>query len=198
MATIEIQKRTRATNTDDWGDWLTTTDAPPYTNTELVEYKSIDSTTVGLEDLTTNVQMDPSTYEVTGDGVFDGIMQTLNTHITAQYKAQRLKAADVATVYVGVVPTVLSESIKLLLQRKNSTQQLRVLEAQEELYRRQKDSFDDNKYQKVFEAQLNYNSMVFQDAANPDVLDVSLEKAVNDVYNKITGNDTNVNPMPEV
>lgn len=195
MATIIIEKRTRALITDDWGSWTETTDAPPYTNTDLVEYRTIDSNYVSIEELTSNVTTDDK-YVVTGDGVFDDIMETINSHIDAQYKAQRIKAADVATVYVGIVPTALSESIKFLLQRKTNSQQLRVLEAQEALYKRQKDAFDDNKYQKLFEAQLNYNGMVFQDAADPDVLDVALEQKVNDVFNKLTL-DNPVSPMPE-
>lgn len=195
MATIIIEKRTRALITDDWGSWTETTDAPPYTNTDLVEYRTIDSSYVSIEELTSNVTTDDK-YVVTGDGVFDNIMETINSHIDAQYKAQRIKAADVATVYVGIVPTALSESIKFLLQRKTNSQQLRVLEAQEALYKRQKDAFDDNKYQKLFEAQLNYNGMVFQDAANPDVLDVALEQKVNDVFNKLTL-DNPISPMPE-
>lgn len=195
MATIIIEKRTRALITDDWSSWTETTDAPPYTNTDLVEYRTIDSNYVSIEELTSNVATNDK-YVVTGDGVFDNIMETINSHIDAQYKAQRIKAADVATVYVGIVPTALSESIKFLLQRKTNSQQLRVLEAQEALYKRQKDAFDDNKYQKLFEAQLNYNGMVFQDAANPDVLDVALEQKVNDVFNKLTLNNP-ITPMPE-
>lgn len=194
--TISIEKRTRTLITDSWGVWVATTDIPPYTNTPLKEYRTISDEYVQIEELTSNVQISPN-FEVTGDGVFDQIMETLNSHITAQYKAQRLKASDVATVYVGVVPTVLSESIKFLLQRKNSAKQLGVLTSQEDLYKRQILAFDDNKYQKLFEAQLNYNGMVFQDAANPDVLDVALETKVNDVFNKLTNNLPIAN-MPEV
>lgn len=194
---ISIEKRTRTLITDSWGDWVATTDIPPYTNTDLVEYRTISDEYVQIEDLTSNVTVDNTTHVVTGDGVFDKIMETLNKHIEAQYKANRIKASDVATVYVGVTPTVLSESIKFLLQRKNSTQQLKVLEAQEELYRRQTLAFDDNKLQKVLDSQLNYNGMVFQDAANPDVLNIALEQKVNDVFNKLMGLDPNVTPMPE-
>ena len=194
--TLKIEKRTRVLSTEAWSSWTTTTDAPPYTNTELVEYRMESDRIIKIEELTSNVKMDPSTFEVTGDGVFDKLMETINTHISAQYKAQRLRADNVATVYVGVVPTVLQESIKFLLQRKNSTQQLKVLEAQEELYRRQTKAFDDNKYQKIFETQLNYNGMVFQDAADPDVLDIALEKKVNDVFNKLTQN-LPISPAPE-
>lgn len=185
MATIIVEKRTRAVITDIWGVWVATTDAPPYTNTSILEYRVIDSTYTTIEELTANVEVDDK-YVVTGTGVFDDIMETLNKHIIAQYTAGRLKADNVATLYVGIVPTVLSESLKFLLQRKTNTQQLRVLEAQEALYIRQKEAFDDNKYQKVFEAQLNYNGMVFQDADAPDILDVALEAKVNDVFNKLT------------
>lgn len=196
MATIIIEKRIRASITDTWGTWAATTDAPPYTNTTLIEYRSIDESFVTIEDLTANVSVDENKV-VTGTGVFDDVMETINKHIEAQYSAGRLKAENVATLYVGIVPTVLSESIKFLLQRKTNTQQLRVLEAQEALYIRQKEAFDDNKYQKLFEAQLNYNGMVFQDAEKPDVLDVALEQKVNDVFNKLTLGQP-ITAMPEV
>ena len=196
MATITVEKRTRTLITYTWGSWATTTDAPPYTNTDLLEYRVIDERFVTIDELTANVVVD-SQNVVTGTGVFDDIMETVNKHIVAQYTAGRLKAENVATLYVGIVPTVLSESVKFLLQRKTNTQQLRVLEAQEALYERQKEAFDDNKYQKLFEAQLNYNGMVFQDAENPDVLDVALEQKVNDVFNKLTLGQP-ITAMPEV
>ena len=196
MATITVEKRTRAQAIDVWGVWAPTTDAPPYTNTATLEYRVIDESFVTIEELTTNVSIGTD-YVVTGDGVFDDIMETINKHISAQYSAGRLKAENVATLYVGIVPTALSESIKFLLQRKTNTQQLRVLEAQEALYIRQKEAFDDNKYQKLFEAQLNYNGMVFQDADAPDILDVALEQKVNDVFNKLTLGKP-ITPMPEV
>lgn len=196
MATITVEKRTRALITDTWGVWTATTDAPPYTNTTILEYRVIDDSYVTVEDLTANVEVDDK-YIVTGTGVFDDVMETINRHIVAQYTAGRLKAEGMAQLYVGVIPSALSESIKFLLQRKTNTQQLRVLEAQEALYNRQKDAFDDNKYQKLFEAQLNYNGMVFQDADNPDILDVALEQKVNDVFNKLTLGQA-ITAMPEV
>lgn len=196
MATITVEKRTRAQAIDVWGVWAPTTDAPPYTNTTTLEYRVIDESFVTIDELTTNVSVD-SNHVVTGDGVFDDVMETINKHIVAQYSAGRLKAENVATLYVGIVPTALSESIKFLLQRKTNTQQLRVLEAQEALYIRQKEAFDDNKYQKLFEAQLNYNGMVFQDADAPDILDVALEQKVNDVFNRLT-QGLAITAMPEV
>lgn len=196
MATITVEKRTRALITDTWSVWTATTDAPPYTNTNILEYRIIDDSYVTVEDLTANVEVDDK-YVVTGTGVFDDVMETINKHIVAQYTAGRLKAEGMAQLYVGVIPSALSESIKFLLQRKTSSQQLRVLEAQEALYIRQKEAFDDNKYQKVLEAQLNYNGMIFQDAEAPDVLNVALEQKVNDIFNKLTLNQS-ITAMPEV
>ena len=96
--------------------------------------------TVKIEELTSNVEMDPTTFEVTGDGVFDKIMRTLNAHMLAQYKAQRLKAENFATVYVGVVPTVLQESMKFIMQKDNLLKDLEVKQANIDVLEVQKDN----------------------------------------------------------
>ena len=171
--TLKIEKRTRASSTGSWSSWSATTDTPPYINTELVEYKAESDRIVKIEELTSNVEMDPTTFEVTGDGVFDTIMRTLNVHMLAQYKAQRLKAENFATVYVGVVPTVLQESIKFLLQKEASVKNLDLIGAQEDLYRRQIQGFDDNKYQKLFEAQMNAWALMYSSgllSAKPQII----------------------------
>jgi hypothetical protein len=198
---IIIEQRTRADVNSTWSVWSnvdvdTVTDGT-FTDTDTVEYRVIDENLVDIEDVTSNRSVDAN-YVVTGDGILDELMETVNMHIKAQYDASRIDGNDVANMYVGIMPAVLAESFKFALQRKTNSQQLRVLEAQEALYQRQKDAFDDNKYQKLFESQLNYNGMVFQDAADPDVLDVALEQRVNDVFNKITGTDPNLSTVPEV
>lgn len=150
--------------------------------------------------------------EWVGTGVFDVLMHAVNENIDLQYQQNRITGTEYAEVYLGSMQAVIAQSVQFLLQEKvqeaqvdkiadgilTSTKQREVMDAQIALYNRQKDSFDDNKYQKVFEAQLNYNGMVFQDATTPDVLDVALEAQVNDVFNKITGNDPTLKTMPEV
>lgn len=69
--------------------------------------------------------------------------------------------------------------------------------AQQELYNRQKDSFDDNKFQKLFETQISYNSMIFQDDPDPTIPDAVKNTQVADVYNKIVA-DAALNTIPEV
>lgn len=147
-----------------------------------------------------------------GTGIFDVLMKALNENIEIQYNKGRIKGAEYAQVYLAGIQSVMAQSIQYTLQEKlqeaqvdkiadgilTSTKQREVMDAQKDLYARQKESFDDNKYQKLFEAQLNYNGIVFQDATDPDVLDVALENRVNDVFNKITGNDPTLATMPEV
>ena len=135
----------------------------------------------------------------TGTGVFDVLIDAVNSNIEIQYQKGRITGSDYATVYLGAMQAVLDQSVKFMLGKTDvdfkerdmaekelsGIKQREVMQAQRELYDRQKLSFDDNKYQKLLEAQLNYNSMVFQDASSPSVLGISLENRVNDVYNKI-------------
>ena len=135
----------------------------------------------------------------TGTGIFDVLIDAVNSNIEIQYQKGRITGSDYATVYLGAMQAVLDQSVKFMLGKTDvdfkerdlaekelsGIKQREVMQAQRELYDRQKLSFDDNKYQKLLEAQLNYNSMVFQDASSPSVLGISLENKVNDVYNKI-------------
>ena len=193
---ITIEKRTRAAVNDVWGSWASTTDSPPYTNTDTVEYRVSDD--IEIEDLV-NGSLISNVW--TGTGVFDTLVNAVNENIKGEYQQGRLTGTDYATVYLGSMQSVISESIRFLLEKDKATnlvKQGEVLDAQKELYQRQKEAFDDNKYQKLFEAQLNYNGMVFQDADSPDVLDVALENSVNNVFNKITGKDPDISIVPEV
>lgn len=79
-----------------------------------------------------------------------------------------------------------------------SEKQRETIEAQKALYEKQTESFDDNKWQKLLEAQLNYSSIIFQDATYPQVLNIAKEDMVNDVFNKITGKDQTVRTVDEL
>lgn len=162
-----------------------------------------------ISDLTNG---DTVSGEWVGTGIFDVLMNAVNKNIDIQYDKGRIKGSEYAQVYLSGMQAAIAQSIQYALQEKmqeaqidkladgvlTGVKQREVMDAQKDLYVRQKESFDDNKYQKLFEAQLNYNGIVFQDADTPDVLDVALENRVNDVYNKITGNDPTINIAPEV
>lgn len=209
---ITIEKRIRAVNTDPWGAWASTTDIPPYTDTDLIQYRVIDDLieTVDITDVTRNVQtlqgVDDKPY-VIGDGYFDIIMQTMTTHLNAQLDGGRIEQGPYAEAYIAFGTAALAQAFQFAQKLPTIGVQKEVLEAQKELYIRQKEAFDDNKYQKLFEAQLNYNGMIFQDATDPDVLNVGLEQKVNDVFNRIitstgsrvdTVTQNEVTEMPEI
>lgn len=83
---------------------------------------------IDLADLTDGVTVDTE-HNVTGNGIFDKLMATVNENINAQYAAGRIKGTDVATVYLGAMQTAIQQSIQFLLQKDISQNQGAVLEA---------------------------------------------------------------------
>ena len=144
---------------------------------------------VQITDITDNVATDNS-YNVTGDGVFDNLMETVNAHIKAQFDADRIKESDIADMYVGIIPAVLAQSVKLVLESPAAVKNEEVLEAQRLLYDRQREGFDDNKYQKLFETQMNSWGLMFSSGLltqKPSI--ISSDKA-SELYNELTSDIT--------
>ena len=96
-----------------------------------------------------------------GTGVFDIIMKAANENIKIQNQASRITGAEYAEVYLGTMQTAISESMRFILNRDQSTKDLEVKQANIDLLNRQKDGFDDNKHQKLFEAQMNAWALMF-------------------------------------
>jgi len=122
---------------------------------------------IPIADITSNVATDAG-YNVTGDGAFDNLMETVNAHIKAQFDADRIKESDIANMYVGIIPAVLAQSVKLALEAPAAAKNEEVLEAQKLLYDRQREGFDDNKNQKLFETQMNAWSLMFSSGILPE------------------------------
>ena len=96
-----------------------------------------------------------------GTGVFDIIMKAANENIKIQNQTSRITGAEYAEVYLGTMQTAISESMRFLLNRDQSTKDLEVKQANIDLLNRQREGFDDNKYQKLFEAQMNAWALMF-------------------------------------
>lgn len=96
-----------------------------------------------------------------GTGVFDIIMKAANENIKIQNQTSRITGAEYAEVYLGTMQTAISESMKFLLNKDQSTKDLEVKQANIDLLNRQREGFDDNKYQKLFEAQMNAWALMF-------------------------------------
>ena len=96
-----------------------------------------------------------------GTGVFDIIMKAANENIKIQNQTSRITGAEYAEVYLGTMQSAISEAMKFLLNRDQLTKDLEVKQANIDLLNRQREGFDDNKYQKLFEAQMNAWALMF-------------------------------------
>ena len=96
-----------------------------------------------------------------GTGVFDIIMKAANENIKIQNQVSRITGAEYAEVYLGTMQTAISEAMRFMLNRDQSTKDLEVKQANIDLLNRQREGFDDNKYQKLFEAQMNAWALMF-------------------------------------
>ena len=121
---------------------------------------------VNLNDLTngTTVVKDIDglkTYTWEGTAVFDVLVHMVNENLKIQYDAGRIKATDYAQAYIGGLQTCITESMKYIMQKDNLIKDEELKQANIELLNRQKEGFDDNKYQKLFEAQMNAWALMF-------------------------------------
>ena len=96
-----------------------------------------------------------------GTGVFDIIMKAANENIKIQNQTSRITGAEYAEVYLGTMQTAISEAMRFILNRDQSTKDLEVKQANIDLLNRQREGFDDNKYQKLFEAQMSAWALMF-------------------------------------
>jgi hypothetical protein len=69
-------------------------------------------------------------YTVTGDGIFDDLMEAVNTHLSAQFNLGRITGNDYATVYLGALQGALQSSVQFILSRKEAAEKAALLEKQ--------------------------------------------------------------------
>ena len=101
------------------------------------------------------------TYTWEGTAVFDVLVHMVNENLKIQYDEGRIKATDYAQAYIGGLQTCITESMKYILQKDNLIKDEELKQANIDLLNRQKEGFDDNKYQKLFEAQMNAWALMF-------------------------------------
>ena len=96
-----------------------------------------------------------------GTGIFDIIMKAANENIKIQNQTSRITGAEYAEVYLGTMQTAISEAMRFLLNKDQIIKDLELNQANIDLLNRQREGFDDNKYQKLFEAQMNAWALMF-------------------------------------
>lgn len=198
MALTNVLKKTRANIADVWSHWTTTTDAPPYTNTSLVEYRSVEAIDIAIEDLTngTIISNSDSKPEWYGTGVFDKIIGAVNGNIKVQYDNGRIKDADYAQVYLGSLQSSVSAAIQFLLQEKTAEAQAALTTKQQALVERQTQGFDDDAKQKLLKQALDSWSVAYsvaQDANSiPDSIKVNvIDSIMKNAYTALGVTKTN-------
>ena len=120
-----------------------------------------------------------------GTGVFDIIMKAANENIKIQNQASRITGAEYAEVYLGTMQTAISESMRFILNRDQSTKDLEVKQASIDLLNRQREGFDDNKYQKLFEAQMNAWALMFSSGLLTTKPEIISNDSASSLYNTL-------------
>ena len=120
-----------------------------------------------------------------GTGVFDIIMKAANENIKIQNQTSRITGAEYAEVYLGTMQTAISESMKYILQKDNLIKDEELKQANIDLLTRQKEGFDDNKYQKLFEAQMNAWALMFSSGLLTDKPTIISNDSASALYNTL-------------
>lgn len=184
---LSILKRTRAFDTDAWSAWASTTDAPPYVDTPLVEYRVESNTNITIDQLTAGsiaTDAEGKSYW-TGTGYFDVIMSAVNGNIKCEYESGRIVGVQYAEVYLSALQGALQTALGLLLQEKEAEtkadiniEQKELLKRQQALVERQTRGFDDDAKQKLLKQALDSWSVAYsvaQDANSiPDSIKVNV------------------------
>lgn len=120
-----------------------------------------------------------------GTGVFDIIMKAANENIKIQNQTSRITGAEYAEVYLGTMQTAISEAMRFLLNKDQSTKDLEVKQANIDLLNRQREGFDDNKYQKLFEAQMSAWALMFSSGLLTDKPTIISNDSASSLYNTL-------------
>lgn len=79
----------------------------------------------------TDIQVvDLTSGSIDGTGVFDKLMVSVKAHLTQEYRDQRIKGPEFATVYLGALDNVLNTSMQFLLQKARVGLEAQLLEQQ--------------------------------------------------------------------
>ena len=126
-----------------------------------------------------------NTYTWEGTAVFDVLVHIVNENLKIQYDAGRIKATDYAQAYIGGLQTCITESMKYIMQKDNLLKDEDLKQANIDLLNRQKEGFDDNKYQKLFEAQMNAWALMFSSGLLTTKPEIISNDSASSLYNTL-------------
>ena len=129
-----------------------------------------------------------NTYTWEGTAVFDVLVRMVNENLKIQYDEGRIKATDYAQAYIGGLQTCLTESMKYIMQKDNLIKDEDLKQANIDLLNRQKEGFDDNKHQKLFEAQMNAWALMFSSGLLTTKPQIISNDSASALYNELKPN----------
>ena len=145
---------------------------------------------VNLEELTNGTTVVKEvdglkTFTWEGTAVFDTLVRMVNENLKIQYDEGRIKATDYAQAYIGGLQTCVTESMKYILQKDNLIKDEKLKQANIDLLNRQKEGFDDNKHQKLFEAQMNAWALMFSSGLLTTKPEIISNDSASSLYNTL-------------
>ena len=159
-------------------------------NTTEVIVKPIDVT-----EFTNNVTTDTIDYTVTGNGIFDKLMDTATKHLKAQFESNRIREEDYASAYIQIYQTTLQTALEVWLKKGIAEAQLELLakqleteDAKKALYRRQIEGFDEDYKQKILKIMMDSWAVGFsvaKDSFEATGIPAPMQKTtIDDLYNQ--------------
>lgn len=148
---------------------------------------------INIEDFTRNVSIvtndtpnRPNVYTVTGEGVFDKIMDTVSKHLEIQFTNGRIKGEQYPILYADLMKHVLQVSQQIILQKPIADANKASEDAKAELYKRQTKGFDDQAKLKTLEQLMSGYGLAFSVAKDDPNLVVPKSITANNIDNLVT------------
>lgn len=91
---------------------------------------------ISADILTNNVEVDESTFTVSGEGLFDRLMETATKHLQVQFDANRIRQEDYAQAYIDIYKATLQAALQAwdtTLKDKENEARLALFECQAKL-----------------------------------------------------------------
>ena len=150
---------------------------------------------INITEFTDNVTTNTIDYTVTGNGIFDKLMDTATKHLKAQFESNRIREEDYASAYIQIYQTTLQAALEVWLKKGIAEAQLELLakqleteDAKKALYRRQIEGFDEDYKQKILKIMMDSWAVGFsvaKDSFEATGIPAPMQKVtIDDLYNQ--------------
>lgn len=123
---------------------------------------------------------DLTTAELDGTGVFDVLMRTAKAHLDQEYRLNRIKGPEYATVYLGALTAVMGQAMQFLLTKDKAANDAALIQAQTRLVEAQilKQAIDKAL---VDQQILNMQAEILNVPKQGALIDAQVDKVIKDI-----------------